>query len=243
MIFVGKSLTAEGGQNPDRAGRAGQGDGLRPEHAELRRRWCDSFPGAGRRRAGAGRGGVGEGAWRNCWPIRRAASNWAATRSKVVRENLGAIDRTVDMIVKHLDDGELYIAPEALSVMRRTERSRPSPRTTVAGYATQNPAAFVEEDALEIHLQRLRVGGLGQRFLLASPCPSLTRLNSAWLKFSIPSSVPVSMAAGSLSSRFSSISFRTVRRVDHDLQRGRHRCRRWSCTMRWQTTACSVPAS
>ena len=28
---------------------------------------------------------------------------------KVVRENLGAIDRTVDMIVKHLDDGEIFI--------------------------------------------------------------------------------------------------------------------------------------
>jgi hypothetical protein len=29
----------------------------------------------------------------------------------VVRENLGAIERTVDMIVKHLEGGELYIAP------------------------------------------------------------------------------------------------------------------------------------
>jgi 3-deoxy-D-manno-octulosonic-acid transferase len=32
--------------------------------------------------------------------------------SKVVRENLGAIDRTVDMIVKHLEGGELYVAPK-----------------------------------------------------------------------------------------------------------------------------------
>ena len=30
---------------------------------------------------------------------------------KVVRENLGAIERTVDMIVEHLDSGELYVAP------------------------------------------------------------------------------------------------------------------------------------
>jgi 3-deoxy-D-manno-octulosonic-acid transferase len=29
----------------------------------------------------------------------------------VVRENLGAIERTVDMIIEHLDDGKLYIAP------------------------------------------------------------------------------------------------------------------------------------
>ena len=31
--------------------------------------------------------------------------------AQVVRENMGAIDRTVDMIVSHLDTGELYIAP------------------------------------------------------------------------------------------------------------------------------------
>ena len=30
----------------------------------------------------------------------------------------------------------------------------------------ENPAAFREEDALEIHLQRLRVGGLVERLLL-----------------------------------------------------------------------------
>jgi hypothetical protein len=30
---------------------------------------------------------------------------------KVVHENLGAIDRTVDMIVQHLEGGELYVAP------------------------------------------------------------------------------------------------------------------------------------
>jgi 3-deoxy-D-manno-octulosonic-acid transferase len=30
---------------------------------------------------------------------------------KVVHENLGAIDRTVDMILKHLATSELYVAP------------------------------------------------------------------------------------------------------------------------------------
>jgi len=29
----------------------------------------------------------------------------------VFRENLGGIDRTVEMIVQHLEGGELYIAP------------------------------------------------------------------------------------------------------------------------------------
>ena len=40
--------------------------------------------------------------------------------------------------------------------------------------------------------------------------PSLTSWKSAWLKLIMPSSLPVSMAAGSLSRRFSSISFLTV---------------------------------
>jgi 3-deoxy-D-manno-octulosonic-acid transferase len=30
---------------------------------------------------------------------------------KVVRENRGAVDRTVDMIIRHLEGGELYVAP------------------------------------------------------------------------------------------------------------------------------------
>jgi hypothetical protein len=28
-----------------------------------------------------------------------------------VRENRGAVDRTVDMIIRHLEGGELYVAP------------------------------------------------------------------------------------------------------------------------------------
>ena len=31
---------------------------------------------------------------------------------KVVRNNQGAIDRTVEMIVKHLHGGEMYVAPQ-----------------------------------------------------------------------------------------------------------------------------------
>jgi len=29
----------------------------------------------------------------------------------VVHENIGAIERTAEMIVRHLEDGELYVAP------------------------------------------------------------------------------------------------------------------------------------
>ena len=34
---------------------------------------------------------------------------------QVVHENLGAIDRTADMIIKHLEGGEMYVAPKRVS--------------------------------------------------------------------------------------------------------------------------------
>ena len=74
---------------------------------------------------------------------------------------------------------------------------------------SENAPAFVQEDAFEIHFQRLRVGRFGQRFLFGD-FAVFDEWKSAWLKFCMPSSSPVSMAAGSLSRRFSSISFFTV---------------------------------
>jgi 3-deoxy-D-manno-octulosonic-acid transferase len=40
------------------------------------------------------------------------AAKIGANALAVVRENLGAIERTVDMIVTHLSDSEVYIAPK-----------------------------------------------------------------------------------------------------------------------------------
>ena len=40
--------------------------------------------------------------------LRRELGERAA---KEVRENMGAVDRTVELIVRHLDTGEHYIAP------------------------------------------------------------------------------------------------------------------------------------
>ena len=60
VIFVGKSLTAEGGQNPIEPGALGKAMVFGPNmqnFAEVAR----SFLAAGRRGAGAGRGGTGEG--------------------------------------------------------------------------------------------------------------------------------------------------------------------------------------
>ena len=50
-----------------------------------------------------------------------------------------------------------------------------------------NTPAFVEEDALEIHLERLRIGGLGQRFLLRN-LAVLDQLEQRLVEISMPSS-------------------------------------------------------
>ena len=43
--------------------------------------------------------------------MRAAANALGRNALEVVHENQGAIERTVDMIVKNLDSSELYIAP------------------------------------------------------------------------------------------------------------------------------------
>lgn len=110
IIFVGKSLTAEGGQNPVEPGALGKAMVFGPnmqnfahvargflqqngavqvqDAAELEQALGDLL-GDEARRAELGRNAL-----------------------KVVHENLGAIDRTVDMIVEQLADSDLYIAPK-----------------------------------------------------------------------------------------------------------------------------------
>src|SRR5262249_32494595 len=110
VIFIGKSLTAEGGQNPIEPGALGKpmvfgpnmqnfADVVRSflardgalqvrDKAELEEKLGVLLSDASRREV-LGRNALA-----------------------VVRENLGAIERTVDLIVKHLEGGELYIAPK-----------------------------------------------------------------------------------------------------------------------------------
>ena len=110
IIFVGKSLTAEGGQNPIEPGALGkamvfgpnmqnfaeaargflQQDGAVqvPDAAELEKALGDLL-GNQARRAELGRNAL-----------------------KVVHENLGAIERTVDMIVERLANSELHSEPK-----------------------------------------------------------------------------------------------------------------------------------
>jgi 3-deoxy-D-manno-octulosonic-acid transferase len=109
VIFVGKSLTAQGGQNPIEPGALGKPMVFGPNmqnFAEIVRSFV-AQDGAVQARDAAELEKVlaellADG------PRREQLGRNAL---KVVQENLGAIDRTVDMIIEHLADGELYVAP------------------------------------------------------------------------------------------------------------------------------------
>jgi 3-deoxy-D-manno-octulosonic-acid transferase len=109
VIFVGKSLTAHGGQNPIEPAALGkpivfgpnmqnfltiseafvkQNGGVQVKDAAELEKVVGDLLSDEARRAELGRNAV-----------------------KVVKANLGAIERTVEMIVKHLEGGELYVAP------------------------------------------------------------------------------------------------------------------------------------
>jgi 3-deoxy-D-manno-octulosonic-acid transferase len=109
VIFVGKSLTAEGGQNPIEPGALGKPMVFGPNmqnFAEIARAFL-AEDGAIQVQGAA--------------ELEKVLAELLADESrraqlgrnalKVVHDNLGAIERTVDMIVKHLDGGELFIAP------------------------------------------------------------------------------------------------------------------------------------
>jgi 3-deoxy-D-manno-octulosonic-acid transferase len=109
VIFVGKSLAAKGGQNPIEPGVLGKPMVFGPNmqnFADIVRSFL----------AGDGAVQVADGTELECAlasllasPDRRAELGRNAL--KVVRENLGAIERTVDMFVEYFKDSEMYVAP------------------------------------------------------------------------------------------------------------------------------------
>jgi 3-deoxy-D-manno-octulosonic-acid transferase len=113
VIFVGKSLTAQGGQNPIEPGALGKPMVFGPN--------MQNFAEAVRSFVAAG-GAVqvkdppeleavlGE---LLAAPSRREQLGRRAL--EVVNQNLGAIDRTVDMLLKHLEGGDLYVARKTLN--------------------------------------------------------------------------------------------------------------------------------
>ena len=113
VVFVGKSLTAEGGQNPIEPGALGKAMVFGPNmqnFAEV---------------AGSLVQQNGAVQVRDAAELEKALGDLLADEArreqlgrnalKVVRENLGAIDRTADMIVEHLAASDLCVAPKRRS--------------------------------------------------------------------------------------------------------------------------------
>jgi 3-deoxy-D-manno-octulosonic-acid transferase len=106
VIFIGKSLTAEGGQNPIEPGALGKPMVFGPHmqnFAEVVRSFIAQDGAVQVQDAAELEKTLGEllADATRCEQLGRNAL-------KVVHENLGAIDRTVDMIVKRLRGGERY---------------------------------------------------------------------------------------------------------------------------------------
>ncbi len=110
LIFVGKSLLAEGGQNPIEPGALGKAMVFGP-HMQNFADVVHSF--------------VTQGAAvqvRDAAELEKVLGELLADSArrekigrnalKVVSQNLGAMERTADMIVEQLQGGELYVAPQ-----------------------------------------------------------------------------------------------------------------------------------
>src|SRR5262249_3831935 len=109
IIFVGKRLTAQGGQNPIEPGVLGKamvfGTNMQnfesiakafvEQRAALQVRDADEL----------------ESALGLLLSDPDQAAQLGNNAVRVVRENLGGIQRTVDMIVEQLDGGDIYVAP------------------------------------------------------------------------------------------------------------------------------------
>ena len=111
VIFVGKSLTARGGQNPIEPGALAKAIVFGPNMQNF-----ESIAAAFVREKGAlqvkDEAGL-EAAFETLLADPSQREALGANALKVVRQNQGAIDRTVDMIVQHLDVDEIYVVPEA----------------------------------------------------------------------------------------------------------------------------------
>ena len=109
VIFVGKSLTAEGGQNPIEPGALGKAMLFGPNMQNFREIAAAFVAADGAVQVKDAQELESALADLLNSPERRHQLGQSAL--KVVRQNLGAIERTVEMIVQHLEGGELYVAP------------------------------------------------------------------------------------------------------------------------------------
>jgi 3-deoxy-D-manno-octulosonic-acid transferase len=109
VIFVGKSLTAEGGQNPIEPGAQGKAMVFGPnmQNFEAIAQSLIEQEGAVQVRDAAELEIVLAELLAD--PARTARLGQNALQ--VVRQNSGSIERTIDMLVEHLHDGEIYVTP------------------------------------------------------------------------------------------------------------------------------------
>ena len=101
MVFIGKSLTARGGQNPIEAGALGKPMVFGPHMQNF-----ESITEMLVQKEGAIQVKNAEDlevALAKILSDPELAARLGQNAQSVVRENLGAIERTVDMIVHHLD--------------------------------------------------------------------------------------------------------------------------------------------
>jgi 3-deoxy-D-manno-octulosonic-acid transferase len=109
IIFIGKSLVAQGGQNPIEPGALGKAMVFGPNmqnFAEVVRSFVKQNGAVQVRDAAELEAVLGE-----LLTDEARRDQLGRNALKVVHENLGAVDRTVDMIIKHLPTGEFYVAP------------------------------------------------------------------------------------------------------------------------------------
>ncbi|MGH7976317.1 MAG: 3-deoxy-D-manno-octulosonic acid transferase, partial [Limisphaerales bacterium] len=112
LVFVGKSLTAIGGQNPIEPGALGKPMVFGPN--------MQNFADVARNFLGQG----GAIQVRDSEELENALGKLLADENrraelgrnalKVVRENLGAVERTVEIILENLKDSGIYFAPEKI---------------------------------------------------------------------------------------------------------------------------------
>jgi len=108
VIFVGKSLTAEGGQNPIEPGALGKAMVFGPNMQNfeaIAKGFVEQHGAIQVRDAAELEKVLGE-----LLADEARAAELGRNARRVVRENSGGIERTVDLIVEHLDGGEIYVA-------------------------------------------------------------------------------------------------------------------------------------
>jgi 3-deoxy-D-manno-octulosonic-acid transferase len=108
VIFVGKSLTAEGGQNPIEPGALGKAMVFGPNMQNFAAIAETFVRGDGAVQVTDAR--ELESALERLLRDRERRDELGRNALAVVRQNMGAIERTVDMILERLTDAEIYVA-------------------------------------------------------------------------------------------------------------------------------------